>query len=234
MHPWTMAETLAEIERRLDAGQFTQHTVVNVAKVVNAQHDPELRAAAASSDVINIDGMGVVWGARLLGDAIPERVAGIDLFLALLGLAEQRGWGVFLLGATTEVLEQTVAVVHKQHPRLAIAGSHHGYFGSDEQPVVEAVARSGAKLLFVAMSSPQKEAFIARWGPQLGVGFVMGVGGSFDVVAGKTRRAPVWMQNAGLEWVFRTWEEPRRMWRRYLSTNARFAWMVVRGVVEHR
>jgi N-acetylglucosaminyldiphosphoundecaprenol N-acetyl-beta-D-mannosaminyltransferase len=228
MHPWTMDETLAEIERALADGRCTQHTVVNVAKIVNAQHDPELAQALAHADIVNIDGMGVVWAARLLGERVPERVAGIDLFAALLGVAERGGYSVYLLGATQEVLDGTVAAIRTRHPALRIAGAHHGYFGADEEPVVDAIARSNAHLLFVAMSSPQKERFIDRWSARLGVRFVMGVGGSFDVVAGKTRRAPAWMQHTGLEWAFRVAQEPRRMWRRYLDTNARFAWMVVK------
>jgi N-acetylglucosaminyldiphosphoundecaprenol N-acetyl-beta-D-mannosaminyltransferase len=228
MHPWTMGETLAEIERALADGRFTQHTVVNVAKIVNAQRDPELAAAIAGADIVNIDGMGVVWAARLLGDHVPERVAGIDLFEALLGIAERGGHPVYFLGATTEVLARTIAVVRERHPDLTVAGSHHGYFGDAEDAVVASIAASRAHLLFVAMSSPQKERFIDRWGKHLGVRFVMGVGGSFDVIAGKVRRAPEWMQRAGLEWAFRVVQEPRRMWRRYLTTNARFAWMVVR------
>lgn len=227
MHPWTMEETLAEIERALVERRFTQHTVVNVAKIVNAQRDEELAQAIAHADIVNVDGMGVVWAARLLGDTVPERVAGIDLFEALLGVAERGGYSVYLLGATEEVLDRTIAVIGARHPALRIAGAHHGYFGADEEPVVDAIAGSGAHLLFVAMSSPQKERFIDRWGARLGVAFVMGVGGSFDVVAGKTRRAPLWMQRTGLEWAFRVAQEPRRMWRRYLSTNARFVWMVV-------
>lgn len=228
MHPWTMEETLAEIGRSLAENRFVQHTVVNVAKVVHAQGDAELAQALANADIVNIDGMGIVWAARLLGDPVPERVAGIDLFEALLALAERDHHPVYFLGATPEVLERTLVVVRERHPDLTVAGSHHGYFGDAEDAVVASIAASRAHLLFVAMSSPQKERFIDRWGKHLGVRFVMGVGGSFDVLAGKVRRAPDWMQRAGLEWAFRVVQEPRRMWRRYLTTNARFAWMVVR------
>ena len=117
-------------------------------------------------------------------------------------------------------------VASKTHPELKIAGVHHGYFWQNEQEVVELIKQSGARLLFVAITSPKKENFINKWRDQLGVDFVMGVGGTFDVVAGKVNRAPVWMQNAGLEWFYRVLQEPGRMWKRYLLTNSTFAWLL--------
>ena len=229
MHPWTMAETLDEIARRLDAGLFTQHVVVNVAKLVYAQDDQALRDAINGCELVNVDGMGVVWGGRLLGHPIPERVTGADLFDELLLLAAERGDAVFLLGARETVVEEVRAVLEERHPTLAIAGAHHGYFWDAEEPVVDAIRESGAKLLFVAVSSPRKEAFITRWRERLGVSFVMGVGGVFDIVAGVSRRAPPWMQRWGLEWLYRLGQEPRRMWKRYLVTNTRFAGLLLRA-----
>ena len=227
MHPWTMEQTITEISRRMDTGQFTQHVVVNVAKLVNMRNDPQLREAVTSCDIINIDGMGVVWGARLLGHPVPERVAGIDLFFRLLELVIQRDESVFLLGAREEIVERAVKRLESDHPKLSIAGYHHGYFWDDEESVVERIHDSGATWLFVAITSPKKEQFIHRWRDRLGVGFAMGVGGTFDIIAGKTRRAPKWMQNWGLEWFYRILQEPRRMWKRYLVTNSRFLWLLI-------
>lgn len=228
MHPWTMEETLNAIERRLEGAIFTQHVVVNVAKIIQMD-DPALRQAVVACDIINIDGMGVVWGARFLGHYIPERVAGIDLFYRLLELACRRGERVFLLGAKADVLEATVSRVQERYPDLQLAGWHHGYFWDDEAAVVSKIRESGASMLFVAITSPKKEQFIHRWRDELGARFVMGVGGTFDVVAGITRRAPVWMQRAGLEWFYRFLQEPGRMWRRYLYTNVAFAHRVLRA-----
>lgn len=228
MDALTMEQTIEEIRRRIDAGSFVQHVVVNVAKLVSMQQDESLRRAVTSCDIINVDGMGVVWGARFLGRRIPERVAGIDLFWRLLELAAVRGYPVFFLGAKPDVLEQAVANVKASFPALKIAGRHHGYFWDDEEAVVDAIARSGAVMLFVGISSPKKEQFIDRYRERLGVRFAMGVGGSFEVVAGKAARAPRWIQNAGGEWLFRMLQEPRRMWRRYLPSNARFGWMLLR------
>ncbi|SEA33979.1 WecB/TagA/CpsF family glycosyltransferase [Microbulbifer marinus] len=224
----SMADTVNHIESKIAAGEFLQHVVVNVAKLVNMRKDRELAESVNACDVINIDGMGVVWGARLCGHHVPERVAGVDLFHNLLAMSARRGFPIYLLGAKHEVVAKTTDVVKEMYPGLDVAGYHHGYFWDDEAAVVQAIRESGAKLLFVAITSPKKENFINKWKDQLGVDFVMGVGGTFDVVAGKVKRAPVWMQNAGLEWLYRVIQEPGRMWKRYLVTNSRFAWLLVK------
>jgi len=229
MHSATMQETVNIIARRIEQNIFTQHVVVNVAKIVNMKKDPVLKESVLSCDIINIDGMGVVFGARLKGINIPERVAGVDLFLELLKKAEEKLFPVYFLGARQNVVEETVRRIQQSHPDLNIVGYHHGYFWDDEEAIVETIQKSGAYLLFVAISSPKKENFINKWKDQLGVRFVMGVGGSFDVISGKVERAPKWMQKAGLEWFFRVIQEPRRMWKRYLVTNSKFAWLLLRN-----
>lgn len=231
MHPWTIAGTVQEIDERISAGAFTQHVVVNVAKLINAQEDETLRESIVSCDIINVDGMGVVWGARFLGLDIPERVAGIDLFHALLQLSSGKGYPVFFLGARPEIVEEAVRRVASQYPGLRVAGWHHGYFWDEEEAVVQKIRESGAKLLFVAITSPKKENFINRWKDRLGAQFVMGVGGTFDVVAGKVRRAPPWMQRWGLEWLYRVLQEPGRMWKRYLVTNTKFLLYLLRAKI---
>lgn len=228
MHPWTRLQTVQEIERRIDARQFTQHVVVNVAKIVNMRSDLSLRKSVIESDIVSIDGVGVVWGGRFLGLKIPERVAGIDLFNELLGLSEKKGYPVFLLGAKPEVLEEAVDSINRKYPNIRIVGSHHGYFWDDEPSVVKKISDSDARLLFVAISSPKKETFINNWRDRLNVDFVMGVGGSIDIFGGLVNRAPEWMQRAGLEWLYRVFQEPRRMWKRYLVTNLEFAGMLIR------
>ncbi|HEX7636263.1 MAG TPA: WecB/TagA/CpsF family glycosyltransferase [Noviherbaspirillum sp.] len=224
----TMTETVDLIRDRILRQQFTQHVVVNVAKLVHMQSDAELAASVRDCDIINIDGMGVVWGARILGLPVVERVAGVDLFDCLLEMAQAEGLSIFMLGGTDDVVKKAAGVIEAKYPRLRIAGVHHGYFWDNEQAVVDRIRTSGARLLFVAITSPKKENFINRYRADLGVDFVMGVGGTFDVVAGKVRRAPRWMQRAGLEWLFRVLQEPKRMWRRYWTTNRQFAWMLLR------
>lgn len=227
----SMAETVDLIDAAVADGRFTQHVVVNVAKIVNMQRDPQLDASVRECDIINIDGMGVVLGARLLGHNVPERVAGVDLFHELLAMSARKGYSVYLLGAKDEVVGETARRVQQLHPGLKLAGYHHGYFWDDEEAMVNKVRESGAQMLFVAITSPKKENFINRWRDQLGVTFVMGVGGTFDVVAGKVKRAPLWMQKWGLEWLYRVIQEPRRMWKRYLVTNSKFAWMLAKAKV---
>lgn len=222
----TMDETIDLIHSRLIGNIFTQHVVVNVAKLVHMRSNPELTRSVSECDIVNIDGMGVVWGARMLGRDVPERVSGVDLFDRLLALAAGQSYPVYLLGGTNSVVEQTAKIVVARYPTLKLAGYHHGYFWDDEESVVNGIRSSGAKLLFVAITSPKKENFINKWKDELGVDLVMGVGGTFDVVAGKVRRAPKWMQRSGLEWFYRVIQEPRRMWRRYLMTNAQFALMI--------
>lgn len=226
----SMDETVHEIKKRINEKRFTQHVVVNVAKIVNSRKDFQLKESVESCDIINIDGMGVVWGARALGYDIPERVAGVDLFHNLIAMSAKNDFPVFLLGAKEEVVSEVKDKLSILYPNIKVAGYHHGYFWNNEEDVVNQIKQSGARLLFVAITSPKKENFINKWKDQLGVDFVMGVGGTFDVVAGKVKRAPVWMQKAGLEWLYRVIQEPRRMWKRYLITNSKFAVLLVKEI----
>jgi N-acetylglucosaminyldiphosphoundecaprenol N-acetyl-beta-D-mannosaminyltransferase len=219
----SMEETLQRIEGFVRSGRPHQHVVVNVDKLVKASRDLGLRRIINECDLVNADGMPVVWAARLMGTPLKERVAGIDLFDALLHRAAERGWRVYFLGAREEVVAGVAAVCARRLPDLQIAGYRNGYWKpEDAGAVADAVAASRPDVLFVAISSPMKEAFLARYQSSMKVPFAMGVGGTFDVVVGKVRRAPVWMQRAGLEWFFRFLQEPRRMFRRYFVDDAAF------------
>lgn len=228
-----MEETVARCEEliRRDDG-FSQHMAINVAKLVNLQKDEELAGIVAESALVNADGQGVVWAARLLGRPLPGRVAGIDLMHRLLALSAARGYRVYVLGAEREVLERAVGLLREEHPALQFAGWHDGWFSAEETEAVCADIRESAPdILFVAMSTPGKEQFLAKHGPGLGVPFAMGVGGAIDVVAGVTKRAPVGWQRLGMEWLYRLLQEPRRMFRRYAQTNLAFAVMLMRELV---
>ena len=228
IHPFTVADTLAAIESAIRDRRRLVHCVVNVAKLVSMRQDTVLREAVQSADLVNADGMGVVWGANLCGHRLPERVAGIDLMEALFGMCEAGGFSVYLLGARQEVLDEALRRLGERHPGLRIAGAREGYFSVDEEDgIVDAIAASGADCLFVGMSSPRKEMFNHRHGAAIGVPVVMGVGGGIDILAGLTRRAPVWMQRCGLEWLYRVLQEPGRLWRRYLVTNTVFAGLLL-------
>jgi N-acetylglucosaminyldiphosphoundecaprenol N-acetyl-beta-D-mannosaminyltransferase len=171
----------------------------------------------------------------MLGQPLPERVAGIDLFLELLDEAARRAYRVYFLGARRDVLDRMLTEVGRRYPGLALAGARDGYFRGPEEPDVAAeIRRSRPDLLFVGMSSPAKELFTSRWGESTGASLVHGVGGSFDVLAGLTRRAPVWYQDHGLEWIYRAWQEPVRLGRRYLMTNMSFMTLVARELMRRR
>lgn len=224
MHALSMAETLSIAEEAMTLKRPLHHTVVNVAKLVNMRSNPELRDDVSTADMINIDGTGVVWGARLCGLAIPERVAGIDIMTSLFGLCAARGFRPYLLGAEQVVLEAVQHRLKQDHPELIVAGMRNGYFTPEDEPeVLEAINRSGADCLFVAMPTPRKERFLRKNRDGLTPNFVMGVGGSFDVYGGKVARAPRMVQNAGFEWLFRVAQEPRRLWPRYYETNTAYA-----------
>jgi N-acetylglucosaminyldiphosphoundecaprenol N-acetyl-beta-D-mannosaminyltransferase len=222
----TFEQTVRRCEELIESRQPVQHVSVNAGKLVLMQDHPALKAIVSTCDLVNADGQSVVWAGSILGKRIPERVAGIDLMEALLALSERQRWPVYFLGAKAEVLKTFHLEVIHRFPRIIVAGCHHGYFDDDER-VADEIAGSGARLLFVGISSPRKEFLLAGQLKRIGPVFAMGVGGSFDVWAGLTRRAPRWMQAAGLEWFFRFLQEPTRMWKRYLVGNSRFIWMVL-------
>lgn len=228
----TLEEVLDLVEHAVATRSPLQIGVVNAAKVVNMRRDPLLRSDVLASDIILADGIAVVWAARLLGAPLPERVAGINLMAGIMRRGHARGYRVFCLGASDEVLQRTVERMAARYPRVRIVGSHNGYFAEHEEAAVaQAIADARPDVLFVAMTSPRKEMFLARWSKRLAVPVCHGVGGAFDVVAGKVRRAPLSWQRLGLEWLYRVQQEPGRLWRRYLVTNTLFCGMVLRALL---
>jgi N-acetylglucosaminyldiphosphoundecaprenol N-acetyl-beta-D-mannosaminyltransferase len=227
-----MDETLARCEQLIESGEYAQHLCINAAKAVAARDDAELRAIIDRCELVSADGQAVVWASRILGDPLPTRVAGIDLMQRLLERAEARGYRVFILGAKPDVLEHAAGRIRAHHPALALVGTRDGYFSeADDGAVAAEVAAARPDILFVAMPSPRKEYWLGRYGPDLGVPFVMGVGGSVDVIAGVTKRAPALWQKLGLEWAYRLLQEPRRLLGRYARTNLRFIFLVARELI---
>jgi len=226
----TMQETLERVEKAITTNKQIHHTVVNAGKVVLMQTDAALEKSVVEADIINADGQAVVWASRFLGNSIPERVAGIDLMENLVKLSYKMNYKCFFLGAKEKIVEKVIDKFSKMYSPNIIAGFHHGYFDkSNEIKIANKISNSGANILFVAMTSPKKEIFLYDNREQLkNVNFIMGVGGSFDVIAGKVKRSPSWMQNMGLEWLFRVLQEPRRMFWRYLIGNIKFIILVLR------
>lgn len=231
----TMSAVLALAENAIRRRRPVLQGSLNVAKLVKLGRDQDLRRDLLASDVLCADGMGIVFAGRLLGQDLPERVAGIDLMMALLKRAAERGYRPYFLGGERAVVEAAVAAATAAFPALAPAGARDGFFSpGEEAEIVAAIRGSGADMLFVALPTPAKERFLARWRDELGVPFMMGVGGAFDVLAGRTRRAPLWLQRIGLEWLWRLVQEPRRLGWRYASTNAVFACMLLVALLRRR
>lgn len=226
-----MNQAVSLVEEMIESKVGGRHMAMNAAKLVALRDDARLRDIARRCEIVTADGQAVVWASRLLGDALPARVAGIDLMQRLFGRAEQKGYRIYILGARPEVLKWAIARIKVNYPELAIAGYRDGYFRESETAEVTRQIRDASPdILFVAMSSPRKEYFLDEHGRELGVPLTMGVGGAIDVVAGVTRRAPLTVQRLGLEWLFRLLQEPRRLTRRYAVTNSRFVWLVARQV----
>lgn len=225
----TMEETLHLINSSIVEKRPIHHVVINAAKVVNAQKDMVLKESIVNCDIINADGQAIVWASRLFNTPLPERVAGIDLMESLVKLSAQKKYRIFFLGATEEIVNTVVNFYSNLYGKDIIAGYRNGYFKKEEEQIVaKQISGSNADILFVAMSSPKKEIFLNSYKDLIQTPFIMGVGGSFDVVAGHVKRAPMWMQKSGLEWFYRVLQEPRRMWKRYLFGNSQFIYLVLK------
>jgi N-acetylglucosaminyldiphosphoundecaprenol N-acetyl-beta-D-mannosaminyltransferase len=213
----------------------------HVVMTVNASHlcmmrrDSGLAQASRAAHLTVVDGMSVVWALRASGQPVPERIAGVDLMARLLTAAGEHRLRVYFLGARPEVVKVLAERTRAKHPGLEIAGFHDGYFGPEDCPsIVEEIRASGAHMLFVGMPTPLKETWCDRYRRRLEVPVIMGVGGSFDVLAGYIRRAPRWAQSLGFEWFWRLLMEPRKLWKRYLTTNTEFIWLAGGEIIARR
>ena len=226
----TMQETIQKAEVAIEKNQQIHHTVVNACKIAKMQDNSALMDSVLSADIINADGQSIVWSANFFKKVLPERVSGIDLMQGLVKLSAEKGYKCFFFGAEEEVVSKLVELYKKKYSNNIIAGYRNGFFEKgDEEQIVRKIVDSGANILFVAITSPKKEIFLNIYKKQLeNINFIMGVGGSFDVIAGKVERAPLWMQKAGLEWLFRVHQEPARLFKRYLIGNSKFLWLVLK------
>ncbi len=227
----TMDETVNKIDKAIISNKQVHHCVINAGKVVKIQNDEILKESVINSDIINADGMSIVWSVRFLGYKIQERVAGIDLMENLIHLAHKKKYCCFFLGAKKEVVKNVVSYYSVKYSKTIIAGFRDGYFDEkDEKDIIKKIKESDAKFLFVAITSPKKEIFLNKYKNELkNINLIMGVGGSFDVIAGTIRRAPKYIQDLGLEWFYRFIQEPKRMWRRYLIGNFKFVILIFKA-----
>jgi N-acetylglucosaminyldiphosphoundecaprenol N-acetyl-beta-D-mannosaminyltransferase len=232
----TMAETLDAIEgliaRRKPALVFTP----NVQRVVAASRDDSIRRIYREADLLLADGMPLYWSSRLLRKGLKERVAGSDLIFTFCERASKRGHRVFFLGAAPGVAAKAAENLAARYPGLAVAGTYSPPFGfeADGQEIDKIIALLEAArpdLLFLAFGLPKEESFLWQNKSRIQVPVSIGVGGSFDFAAGRTKRAPRWIQRIGLEWFFRLAQDPRRLWKRYLFSNAYFVYLLAKEFV---
>jgi len=226
---WIDALSIDEIENRIShfVSEPGPHQIVtlNPEILYRAQKEPALLKLINSSSLVTADGVGVVWASRIARCSVPERVTGIDLMLRLVARCAREGWSIYLLGGKPGVAGAAASRLVQQYPQLKIAGTHHGYFNSIKE-VVQKIKESRPQILFVGMGAPGQDYFVHKNLSSLGVPVGMGVGGSFDVIAGKAKRAPAWLQKAHLEWLYRFIKEPSRIGR--MAILPKFAWLVLR------
>ena len=226
----TMQETLDIVDLAIQNDEHIHHTVVNAGKIVSMHENDELRKSVIEADLINADGQAVVWVSRLFSKPLKERVAGIDLMERLVESAHKKHYRLFFFGAKEEVVNKLVTKYTEEYSTSIIAGFRNGYFKKEEErKIAEEIAQSKSNILFVAITSPVKENFLYQNKDLLkNVNLIMGVGGSFDVIAGYVKRAHLWMQKTGLEWLYRVYQEPRRMFKRYFIGNIKFIRLVAK------
>jgi N-acetylglucosaminyldiphosphoundecaprenol N-acetyl-beta-D-mannosaminyltransferase len=223
----SMREALDKIETLVDKRQFSYAVTPNVDHILKVRNDPDFREVYEKADLVVTDGVPLLWASRMLGTPLPERINGTDLFERTCELAAQRGYSVYLLGGNPGTARNACKRLSARLPELRIAGWEcppYGFGGdvSENLKVQARIRESGADILFVGLGAPKQEEWIFTYGKGAGVAFAVGVGVSFSFVGGDIRRAPLWMQHGGLEWLWRLLKEPGRLWKRYLVDDVAF------------
>ena len=220
-----MIETLCQVDYFIKLGGFHRLMTVNAEMLYAAQENPHFLSLINGADLVLPDGRGVVWACNYLGQPVPERVTGIDLMQTMLHYGSLNGWRFYFLGGRPKVAQLAAERCIAQNPGLQIAGTRHGYFvESEEADIVREIAAAKADILCVGLGFPRQDLFLQKHAEQLQVKVGVGVGGSFDVLAGLVKRAPLKLQKLGLEWLWRLCLEPSR-WRRALALP-KFKWLV--------
>ena len=222
----TMGEALEAIEGFVHERAPRHIVTADASMVVLARENPDLMAIVQSADLVTPDGAGLLWASRLLGRKISDRVSGVDLVAQVCQLSATSSITIFFLGAAPDVAEEAAVKLRDKYPGAQIVGTRDGYFTADEEAgVVAQIAAVKPDVLFVAFGIPKQELFIRRNQEALNVPVSVGIGGSFDVYSGRVDRAPLWMQNVGLEWLFRLAQNPKKIGK--VMTLPRFAILAV-------
>lgn len=215
VHPLTMGEAVSVLEESITSGEQAFVVTANAEIIMMCQEDAGYKKIVSQdAQLVLPDGAGAVWAGRHLGYKVPERVAGFDLYCQLLDKAAQKGYKAFFFGGSPGIAEAAKAKSEELYPGVQVVGCHNGYFKEEEsQAIIDEINASGADMLFAALGAPKQEKWLVRYREQLKPKILMGIGGSFDVFAGKMQRAPKWMQDASLEWLFRLYKQPSRFMR---------------------
>jgi N-acetylglucosaminyldiphosphoundecaprenol N-acetyl-beta-D-mannosaminyltransferase len=215
-----MAQALTRIERFIEEGDSHRVVTVNLDTLRHSQRAQQFQEALNSADLAVADGAPLLWASRLFGKPLSERVTGVDMAERCAELAAAKGYRLFLLGAAPGVAQATARILTQKYPGLPVVETYTPPLGEfppeEEERIAERLRRARPDVLLVALSTPRLELWNHRHAGEWGVPVTIGVGAAFDMLSGRVRRAPRWMQRAGLEWLFRLWLEPRRLWRRYL------------------
>ena len=230
--PLTLTQTVDGVFRHVGTGPRGWLCTVNVSILMMMRSDPRLQRFVDRAALVVADGQPIVWCAPWFGKALPERVTGVDLVDAICERAARLGKRIYLLGATAEIVAILAQRLRERHPTLGVDFAD-GYFTAAEAAQrADIIRAAAADILFVGMGVPRQEIFIEEQWERLGVGIAIGVGGSFDVLAGLRARAPAWVQKLGMEWFYRMIQEPRRLLMRYLVSNSQFVWLVFSGLLK--
>lgn len=227
---WSSQEALRRIEELFAQGGTHRFFFVNAHTLNLAYSDPDYRSTLNSADLVLNDGIGVEIAARLFGVRFHENLVGTDFLPQLCSLAQDRHFSLFLLGSKPGLAENAATRLQASFPGLKVVGTHHGYFGQEEEHrVIHAIRQASPDILLVGFGNPLQEKWIVRHQGELGVPLCVGVGAFIDFAAGRMRRAPYWARRARMEWLFRLILEPCRLWRRYVLGNPKFLWRVFRA-----
>lgn len=215
VHPLTMNESVAVLEEKLQKKEQAFVVTANAEIIMMCQQDTEYnKIVSEQADLVLPDGAGAVWAGRYLGNEVPERVAGFDLYNQLLKLSADKGYKAYFFGGAPGVAEAAKNKAEELYPGVQIVGCRNGYFTeAEEEAIIKEVNDAAPDMLFVALGAPKQEKWLVKYRKKLKPRVLMGIGGSFDVLAGKMKRAPKWMQEASLEWAFRLYKQPSRFMR---------------------
>ena len=228
----TKNKCFSEVEKFLQSEDYHYQISINIAKIVDAQKNLKLKNIINNSDIINSDGKPVEISARIISGSKVDRMGGLDYIEGLARNFKDNKY--YFLGAEDHIIKKVVEH-YKNNYSMNIVGYRNGYFSSSELPdIINDINNSGAEILFIGMGTPDKEYLLDYFREKLNVKFAVGVGGAFDIIAGKTKRAPIFLQKISLEWAYRVYQEPGRLWKRYARTNIAFIWLLFKSLFYYK